>query len=117
MADWFTKIQSYCLAKENAFEDHPWGDTVWKIKPKNKIFAGGGSSSSKVTVRATLDEQAALIQLPGIVPAAYVGRHGWVTVDLDEPQNEGLIFDLIDRSYELVAGSSRKRKHLPKSEP
>jgi predicted DNA-binding protein (MmcQ/YjbR family) len=102
------RIRSHSLAKPGAFEDHPWGDTVWKVAPKGKIFCFGGGT--RVTVRATLDEQSALIQLPGIVPAPYLARHGWVSVDLEEPQNHELVFDLIDRSYELVTAKKARAK-------
>jgi predicted DNA-binding protein (MmcQ/YjbR family) len=104
----FETIQSHCLAKPGAFEDYPWGDTVWKVKPKNKIFCFGGTTS--MTVRATLDEQAALVQLPGIIPAPYLARHGWVNVDLTLEQNAELAMDLIDRSYELVVGKPVVKK-------
>ena len=104
----FSKIQAHCLSKSDAFEDYPWGDTVWKIHPKGKIFCAGGKSA--VTVRATLDEQAALTQLPGIIPAPYLARYGWVQIDLSHEQNLDLALDLIDRSYELV-------KTNPKSKP
>lgn len=115
MKDLFAKIQAYCLAKPDAFEDYPWEETVWKVKPKGKIFCFGGKPPmTKITIRATMDEQAALIQLPGIIPAPYLARYGWVSVDLTEEQNEDLAFELIDRSYDLVtakkASGGRKAK-------
>jgi predicted DNA-binding protein (MmcQ/YjbR family) len=114
MPDAFQTVQAYCLGKAGAFEDYPWGETVWKVKPKDKIFCFGGCpGSTKITVRATLDEQAALTQLPGITPAPYLARHGWVLVDLAEPQNMEMATDLIDRSYELVTAKSRPRRAAP----
>jgi predicted DNA-binding protein (MmcQ/YjbR family) len=95
----FEEIQAHCLAKPGAVEDYPWGDTVWKVK--GKIFAAGGSE--RLTVRATLEEQSALIQLPHISLAAYVGRYGWVTVELADEAAVEHAKELIDRSYELVA--------------
>jgi predicted DNA-binding protein (MmcQ/YjbR family) len=102
----FATIQTHCLAKEGAFEDYPWGETVWKVKPKGKVFCFGGET--RMTVRATLDEQAALTELPGITPAHYLARHGWVSVDLTVPTNLDLAIDLIDRSYELVVGKKKR---------
>ncbi|MDR3688537.1 MAG: MmcQ/YjbR family DNA-binding protein [Fimbriimonas sp.] len=115
MSEIFKSIQAYCLVKEGAFEDHPWGDPVWKVGPKGKIFCFGGLAS--MTVRATLDEQSALIQLPGIQIAAYVGRYGWIIVDLSQPQNLEFAPELIDRSYELVLAKSSRapaRQSRPK---
>jgi predicted DNA-binding protein (MmcQ/YjbR family) len=110
MSEIFLRIQAYCLAKPDAFEDYPWGDTVWKIRPKGKIFCFGGETS--MTVRATLEEQAALIQLAGISPAPYVGRHGWVTVDLSEKQNIEMAFELIDRSYDLILAKPKRKSRV-----
>jgi len=101
-------LKPYCLAKPDAYEDHPWGETVIKVAPKGKIFCFLGDGT--ITVRATLDEQAALTQLGGIVPAPYLARYGWVQVSLSEGENLGLAEDLIDRSYELVIGPKRAAK-------
>jgi len=110
MPDLFEKIQKYCLAKPDAFEDYPWEEVVWKVKPKGKIFCFGGQPPmTKMTVRATLDEQAVLCHLPGIVPAPYLARHGWVSVDLTETQNAEMAFDLIDRSYDLVTAKKKAK--------
>jgi len=110
MSDLFEKIQKYCLAKEGAFEDYPWEDVVWKVKPKDKIFCfGGRPPMTRMTVRATMDEQSALTQLPGIIPAPYLARYGWISVDLTEEQNAEMAFDLIDRSYELVTAKKKAR--------
>lgn len=51
MPEVFATIQAHCLAKPGAWEDYPWGETVWKVKPKNKVFCFGGPTS--MTVRAT----------------------------------------------------------------
>lgn len=102
------ELLTYCLAKPDAFEDHPWGDTVVKVRPSGKIFCFLGPTA--MTVKATHDEQAALTQLPGIVPAPYLARHGWVKVDFSEPQNLEMARELIDRSYELVVKPPRRAK-------
>lgn len=108
MNESFLRIQAHCLAKRDTYEDYPWGETVWKLKPKGKVFCFGGTTS--ITVRATLDEQTALITLPGITPAPYLARHGWVAIDLELSENIELILDLIDRSYDLVkTGPKAKR--------
>jgi len=104
----FETIQAHCMSKPDAFEDYPWGETVWKVKPKDKVFCFGGQT--RMTVRATMDEQAALTQLPGIIPAPYLARHGWVHVDLSIPQNLEMAIDLIDRSYELVTAKAKPKK-------
>lgn len=97
------RLRSRCLEKPKAFEDHPWGDTVFKFGPKGKIFCSVGSESPVVTVKASLDEQSALVQHPNIDVAAYVGRHGWVTIWVRDDDTLDIALDWIDRSYNSIA--------------
>src|ERR1044072_3402205 len=92
-----SKIREHCLAKPDAFEDHPWGDTVFKVGTKGKIFCFVGTESARITVKSSLEEQSALILHPNIEVAAYVGRYGWVTVTIPDQDTLELALDLIDR--------------------
>lgn len=101
------KIRKHCLSKPNAIEDEPWpGDTAWKVN--GKIFAMGGRTA--VTVKSTLEKQAALIMHPNISKAAYVGRFGWVTIDLKDKETLDLAIDLIDESYNAVRPKRKAKK-------
>jgi predicted DNA-binding protein (MmcQ/YjbR family) len=106
--DCFRKISAYCLSKPEAFEDHPWGDTVFKVGSKGKIFCFCGTETPVISVKSTLEKQAALIQHPDIGIAAYVGRYGWVTVQMRDEATFQLAFELIDESYDLVNPRPRK---------
>lgn len=104
----FDKIRAYCLAKPGAFEDEPWpGDKAFKVN--GKIFAMSGGES--LTVKSTVEKQEVLILHPHIRKAAYVGRFGWVTIELVEDMLD-MAFELIDESYEVVAKkqSAKSRK-------
>lgn len=92
------------MAKPGAWEDYPWGETVWKVG--KKVFTFG--SADRITVKSTLDRQAALVQHPNIEVAAYVGRHGWVTIFLRDEDTLALALDLVDDSYEAVAPKRRR---------
>ncbi len=103
----FNAIRAHCMAKEGAVEDYPWEAHVgWKVG--GKLFAIGGEDSPVLTVKSTLDKQAALIQHAAIEKAAYVGRYGWVTISVTDRETMELAEDLIDESYEAVRGKKRK---------
>jgi predicted DNA-binding protein (MmcQ/YjbR family) len=95
------------MAKDDATEDYPWGDIVWKVK--GKMFAATGESGSGVSVKSTVEKQAVLIQHPDIEVAPYVGRYGWVMIHLRSPETLEVALDLIDESYEFVRGKKKKR--------
>jgi predicted DNA-binding protein (MmcQ/YjbR family) len=103
------KVKAYCLAKPGAFEDHPWGDTVFKVGTKGKIFCSCGTQTPVITVKSTIDKQAALLQHPNIEIAAYVGRHGWVTVHLRDQDTYDMGLELIDESFDLIAPKRREK--------
>jgi predicted DNA-binding protein (MmcQ/YjbR family) len=94
------------MAKENVTEEYPWGDIVWKVK--GKMFAATGQACESVTVKSTLDKQAALIQHPDIEVAQYVGRYGWVTVRLASEETFDLALELGDESYESVTAKKKR---------
>ena len=71
-----------------------------------KLFVSLGEES--VTVKSTPDRQAVLVQDPAISVAAYVGRFGWVSVELNE-ETVDMALSLIDDSYEEVFAGLPKR--------
>ncbi len=101
----FKDIQKFCLDKPEATEDYPWGEVVWKYH--GKVFTFGGKDSARFTIKSTLDKQAALVMHPQINVAAYVGRFGWVTIEVKDEDTLQIAKDLIDESYESIA---RKKK-------
>ena len=96
----YASIRKHCLAKKGAKEEYPWGDVMWKVR--GKIFAGSSDGSNQVTVKATPEEQARLIEHPAIEIAKYVGRFGWVTLTIKNKKVLQLALDLIDQSYDSI---------------
>jgi predicted DNA-binding protein (MmcQ/YjbR family) len=93
------ELQTYCLGFPGAFEDYPWGEVVYKVRGKVFCFLGGEG----VTVKATKDDAELLTQAPFIERAKYIGKHGWVTVTIEDESALSLAQELIATSYALVA--------------
>jgi predicted DNA-binding protein (MmcQ/YjbR family) len=67
-----------------AVEEHvTWGTDV-NFRVRNKMFVIGGEDADRVSIKSNLTTQADLIDLDPatFASAAYVGRSGWVTVNL-----------------------------------
>ena len=109
---WLSKLREHCLVKPGSYEDYPWDQLAFKVAPSGKMFCSCSGAYPSITVKSTLDKQSALIQHPSIEVAAYVGRHGWVTVNIQSDDEFELACDLIDESYALVA-PKRKAKGSP----
>jgi predicted DNA-binding protein (MmcQ/YjbR family) len=103
-------IRQHCFAQdsERVTEEYPWGHPVWKTA--GKMFAACGNDGAGLTVKATLDQQAALVQHPAIRVADYVGRYGWVTIEITDSDTLEMGLDLIDQSFDLTAPKKRAAK-------
>lgn len=88
----------FALSLPQAWEDHPWGDTVVKVRKKIFVFVG----AERITVK--LDEaHAHALSIDGAEPTGYgLGKAGWVTVPTAGVA-EDVLRDWIEESYRLVA--------------
>ena len=101
------QLRAYALSLPEAYEDHPWGESVAKVGKKVFAFFGVEPPSQwPVAFTVKLPETHAMaLSQPGVKPTGYgLGRAGWVTVDLAAAD---LPFDLlrewIDESYRAIA--------------
>jgi predicted DNA-binding protein (MmcQ/YjbR family) len=102
----FRALYEHCSAKPQAVEDHPWGDTVFKIRGKVFAFLGHPEHGG-VTVKASPDELDSLLALSFIRRSAYIGRYGWVSVEVENDDALDLALRLIDQSYDLIVSKTR----------
>ena len=79
----FQDVREISLGLPEVEEHVTWGSDV-NFRIRNKMFAIGGDEADHVSIKSNLTTQADLIDLgpETFASAAYVGRFGWVTVDL-----------------------------------
>ena len=93
----FQDVREISLGLPEVEEHVTWGTDV-NFRIRNKMFVIGGEDATGVSLKASLDAQADLIDLDPetFSKAAYVGRFGWVNVHLariDRPLLEKLLRD------------------------
>ena len=93
----FDDVRAIALALPEVEQHVTWGTDV-NFRVRNKMFAIGGEGAEHVSVKASIKAQAELLDLDPetFKSAPYVGRFGWVTVDLsrvDPGILEGLLRD------------------------
>ena len=73
-------LQAFCRTLPGATEDVKWGaDLVFSVG--GKMFAAFDlETPTNFGFKCTPEEQLRLIQMPGIIPAPYAAKHGWVFV-------------------------------------
>lgn len=105
----FGVLREHARSKPQAVEDHPWGETVYKVHGKVFVFLGA-PERAQITVKAPPDELDLLLGVPYIQRAKYVGRYGWITVTIEDEPSLDLARQLVDDSYQLIgAGQGRRR--------
>ena len=99
----FADVRRICLALPEVEEVVTWG-TDLTFRVRGKIFAIGAEGSDGVSIKASLESQADLLALDAETfrKSAYVGRFGWVTVDLGRV-DESHLEDLLRAAWRMTA--------------
>lgn len=109
----FDDVRAIAMALPEVEEHKTWGtDINWRVG--NKMFViTGDKGSTGVTIKASLDAQADLIDLDPetFSKATYVGRFGWVSVDLARV-DIGMLDTLIRNAWRSTA-PAKLRSQVP----
>lgn len=95
-------IREHAAALPEAWEDHPWGETVFKVGKKVFVFLGVQEQGHlTVKLRDSHDEALAF---DWVQPSRYgMDRGGWVTCTPPDDVPPDLLTAWITESYRLVA--------------
>ncbi len=100
-------IREYALQKINVTEGFPFGETVLVFKVNNKIFLLMALDESPTTINLKCNPDKAIElreEFSSIIPGYHMNKKHWNTVILDGNLPAKMIKEMIDWSYELVAG-------------
>jgi predicted DNA-binding protein (MmcQ/YjbR family) len=102
------ELRSLCLSLPGTHEKETWGDAEHAgdvtFRVRDRIYVITGQTGGSASVRTTIDQQADLMAAfpHAIAPAAYVGRFGWVRVDL-EALAPAVIRDIVVSAWRRTA--------------
>jgi len=96
------KLRHYAASFPETTEVEAWGHPTFRAG--KKIFATYGYYKGRHTMstKQSLPDQALLISDPRFRVADYVGKHGWVTIDIERVDWD-TVAELVERSYRLIA--------------
>jgi predicted DNA-binding protein (MmcQ/YjbR family) len=98
-------LRSYAFSLPEAWEDHPWGESVAKVGKKVFVFFGSaeGDAPFGFSVKLPTSNDEALA-LPFTQPTGYgLDRGHWVTVRPPADAPLDLLLGWIEESYRTVA--------------
>jgi hypothetical protein len=99
----FDDVRRIALALPEAEERVTW-ETDITFRVRDRIFAIGGEAATRVSIKASLETQAELVELDPatFAPSAYTGRFGWITADL-AGVDEALLTSLLREAWRRSA--------------
>lgn len=112
----YSELLNYCLSKNGAYVDHPFGPDIDIIKVEGKIFAQLFVLKGELTVTFNCDRMTGEFYrnlFPGVVVRGYhcppVQQPYFNTLPVDDVPDE-MIFEMADHSYITVVSKLPKYK-------
>ena len=98
-------VRVFAFGLPEAWEDHPWGESVAKVGKKVFVFFGVLETDGGLRFTVKLrDAHEEALAFEWVVPAGYgLDRGGWVTCVAPDDAPLEMIAGWIEESYRLVA--------------
>ena len=99
------QLRQFCLSLPGTTEQIQWGDNLL-FKVGGKMFVVIPLEPARVwlTLKADPEEFAELTERPGIIPAPYLARAKWISIETRDTLTQSEVSALLRKSYELVFG-------------
>jgi predicted DNA-binding protein (MmcQ/YjbR family) len=108
------QLRKLCLSFPGSTEQMQWGDNLL-FKVGGRMFAITSLEPAKVwiSLKASPENFAELTERPGVIPAPYLARAKWISLESADALPDAEISQLVRKSYELVlAKLPRKARQL-----
>ena len=106
MPDTRAELLAFALSLPEAWEDHPWGESVAKVGKKVFLFMGMGESddgTAHFTVKLPDSHEEALAMPFTETPGYGLDRGHWVTVHAPPDAPLDMLTTWVEESYRAVA--------------
>ena len=102
------RLLKLALSYPEAWEDHPWDETVVKVRKKIFVFVEADAEGLRLSLKLPDSASFALSQ-PFVTPTGYgLGKSGWVSARFAKGERAplDLLTDWIDESYRAIAAKT-----------
>jgi predicted DNA-binding protein (MmcQ/YjbR family) len=97
------KLRAVCGAFPEAIECVSFGHPTWKAGKKTFVVFEEYRGRKSVVVNVGIDDQELLLHDERFYVTPYIGKKGWVSLDVGGRADWSEIRDLVTRSYRRVA--------------
>lgn len=108
MIEW---LREYCLSFPGAYEEVQWEDhLLFKVGGKMFVIASmNNEAENMLSLKSDPEVFEELIEREGIIPAPYMARNKWISVQKNCRIRQAELKELIRISYELVIAKLPKK--------
>lgn len=99
-------LEELALSFPEAWPDEPWGDRCVKVGKKIFLFVSGPDAERPVMTAKLPESRDHALSYPEAAPTRYgLGKHGWVTIYIDQvpAEEREVLLDFVEESYRAVA--------------
>jgi predicted DNA-binding protein (MmcQ/YjbR family) len=108
--DW---VREYCLALPHTTEKVQWEDNlVFKIGGKMYAVVALEPGDPWLGFKCTPENFVALVERPGIIPAPYLARAHWVSLETSDALSRIEVEHLLSQAYSLIFAKLPKTMQL-----
>lgn len=107
----FDRLSEICLALPDTKLTMPWGSPHFRVG--EKIFCGfdeDDAGAAHASFKLDPDHAEVVLHDARFRRSAYVGRYGWVTMDVSKARDWGEVAELVMESYRLIASKKSLAK-------
>lgn len=106
------ELREYCMAKKGVTEEFPFDETTLVFKVAGKMFCltdleGDFSVNLKNDPEKNMELRE---QFPAVKPGYHMNKMHWNTIEIDGSMPDKMIYEFVDKSYELIVESLPKKK-------
>lgn len=106
------EIEKYLSKFKGSESSYPFGPEALVYKVMGKMFAlvSQGEEIPRVTLKCNPEDGAMLVgQFKSVVPGYYMNKKHWITISLSGELPGGMLDELANGSYNLVASKLSKK--------
>lgn len=107
---YWDELRAYCLAFEKTEEAYPWDHVDFRVRGKTFVFTSGDGPKITISAKPLPENREMFLQFPGVRVAAYVGRFGWLTMEITDQGSFEMAKDMIAESYQCIAKPKAKKR-------
>lgn len=104
-------LREYCLSFKGAYEEIQWENhLLFKVGGKMFVLASFDNTAENImSLKSDPAKFEELIEQEGIIPAPYLARNKWISIQRSSKIKTNELKELINTSYELVFAKLPKK--------